>query len=53
MENFNYILDEDLEEINGGDAIDVALTIGGFFNPAIGALGAIKTCSDWLDSQDW
>ncbi|WP_338848854.1 hypothetical protein WHY38_15530 (plasmid) [Clostridium perfringens] len=58
MENFNCIIDEDLEVINGGDAVDVALTVGGYLvkgvtGTVLGALGAVKTCSDWLDSQTW
>ncbi|WP_158088003.1 hypothetical protein [Clostridium botulinum] len=53
MENMSYMDINELETINGGDKIDVALAIGGLFCPQLGALGAIKTLSDWVDSQPW
>ena len=54
MDNFTYIDNKELTLINAGVSyLDIGLCIGGLFCPPIGVLGAIKTCSDWLDEQDW
>ena len=53
-DNFTCIDNYELTLIDGGvSKLDVALCIAGMFCPPIGVLGAVKTCSDWLDEQPW